>query len=101
MSILSPTDLDLEWEGIATFINSLNVKMGENRLNCLDFLFFHYFEPLSLIPPDPDGEERRKSPMFLSELGKWLSTFRMSTYEPLLVTNGFDDIAFLVCLPLL
>lgn len=28
MSILSPTDLDKEWEGIATFVKSLNFKNG-------------------------------------------------------------------------
>jgi hypothetical protein len=34
--------------------------------------------------------------MLMSTVGKWLSIFDMSTYESILLTNGFDDIEFLV-----
>lgn len=44
-----------------------------------------------------DGESGEVTNTYgLSPLGKWLAPIRMTEYEQLLASSGFDDVQFLV-----
>jgi hypothetical protein len=49
------------------------------------------------IPHSDDSESGDLKNIFcLSPIGRWLAGIKMTDYEKLLVSSGFDDIAFLV-----
>lgn len=37
-----------------------------------------------------------KNTFGLSSIGKWLATLKMTDYEQLLISSGFDDLKFMV-----
>ena len=126
MSVLSPVDVDKEWESITKFMDSLSVKIG--RLNkeqqllhdnsCVFLPQNEPFEPTSnantyniggdgqpvvvrgegggVGGSGKGGDGGRHAHVNEAAVRTWLAGLGMEQYEKLFLANGFDDTEFLV-----